>query len=127
MLKRLLAVTLAVMLVMAVAGIASAHHRCRCKTDIDVDLEIDVNLTDSTCADMVLNNVLSVCTSGDSNLVTTLDQYGGSNLLIIEQKGDMNEVSSVLQDNDTSLAGMNVATICQRGDLNIVTDIYQYQ
>lgn len=129
MLKRLLTVVLALMLVVGLAGIASANT---CDVDMGFDTEIDVDLDITVGTYYILapldhDNMIAICQDGNRNMIGLVYQERGNNLAAICQDGDRNELHFVMQKNKASTGDYNVFILEQGSTCNRNKVYFVYQ
>jgi hypothetical protein len=123
MLKTLLAVTLALMLVLGISGMASVCAKdigcdVDCSTEIELgksisgQIYVDVGATTglSTFAD---KNVNDICQTGYDNSVGDVTQFNLGNYSEVCQDGDYHEVGNIYQN--SFAIGYNVSVVLQLG------------
>lgn len=135
MLRTLLAVTVALVLVFGISGMAGA---CDKDIDCDVDCSTEIELCKSITGTVVVNvgatvnltnlgdkNVNDICqTFGDENYVGDVTQIGLGNYSDVCQEGSYHTVGNIYQE--TWGLGYNVSTVLQwSGDSNFVGNITQ--
>lgn len=135
MLKTLLAVTLALMLVFGLSGIAgfacgdndnNDNGSCDCTSTVDTSLTVTkiINVcVDIEVDDFDVANLSEIYQNPTNNWVGQVRQEGMWNLSEICQNGDLNFVGQVVQYNWSDYA--NISTICQDGYNNGVGTVYQ--